>query len=84
MSHDIHNALNAIDPSIERADWVRVGMALKSEFGDAGFELFDRWSQGGHQYRSADCRSTWKSLSPTGGITARTLYFLARAAGWRG
>ena len=43
----IASLLESIPPSIEHAQWFRIAAAIKSSLGDAGFPLFDAWSQGG-------------------------------------
>lgn len=72
-----------LSPDMPRDEWARVGMALKSEHGDAASDLFDAWSQRGEKYRAADVRSTWRSLKADGGVTIGTLWHMASAAGWR-
>ena len=57
-------------------------MALKSELGDDGFDVFDAWSQGGASYDASAARATWRSLKQTGGITIGTLYALAKEYGY--
>lgn len=74
-------ALQAIDAGCERETWVRVGMAAQAAGLD--FEDFDRWSAGGSNYGGErDTRSVWKSFKPGGGISAATLFAMAREAGW--
>jgi len=73
----IRAALACIPADLPREEWVRIGAALKNELSDGGFELFDEWSQRGASYRAADARSTWRSLSADGGITIKTLFFVA-------
>ena len=76
--------LSHLSPDLPRDDWVRVGMALKSEFTDGdGFELFNAWSSKAQKYTEAAARSTWRSIKAGGGVTAGTLVSLALAAGWR-
>jgi putative DNA primase/helicase len=83
MSRDenVRAALSYVPPS-DRDTWVRVGMAIKDEFGDDGFELWDSWSQADESYRSSDARSVWRSIHPGGGITVATLYHEAKQRGW--
>lgn len=80
---DAEQALRFISPDRVRDDWVRIGMALKSEFGDAGFELFDSWSAAGASYDKANIKSTWRSIKPSGGTSIGTLVKLAKDAGWQ-
>jgi putative DNA primase/helicase len=83
MSPDenVRAALSYVPPS-DRDTWVRVGMAIKDEFGDDGFELWDSWSQADESYRSSDARSVWRSIHPGGGITVATLFHEAKQRGW--
>jgi hypothetical protein len=75
-------ALMSLDPCCDRETWVRTAMACKA----AGLDddEFVSWSKGGGNFKSAgDCRSVWRSIQPSGGVTAATLFRLARDAGWR-
>ena len=80
---DIADALYSISP-VERDTWVRMAMAIHSELGDAGFELWDTWSRQAESYKAADAKSVWRSAKPRlGGITIASLYHEARQQGWR-
>lgn len=83
MTDSIREALSFI-PSDDRDVWVRCAMAVKSELGDAGFALWDAWSQLSDRYKAADARSVWRSVKVGGGVRIGTLYALARENGWRG
>ena len=83
MSDTLTAALYSI-PADDRDTWVQVGMAIKSELGDAGFALWDAWSQRSKRYKAADARAVWRSVKPNGGITVATLYYLAKEHGWLG
>ena len=78
----VEQALSFIPADIERDRWWKVGAALKHEFGDPGFDVFDGWSRAGESYAEADIRDTWKSLKSDGGITIATLYALAKEYGF--
>jgi hypothetical protein len=78
----IASALQHI-PSDDRDIWVKVGMAIHSELGDMGLDVFDIWSQSADSYRIASVRATWKSLKLGGGITIATFFKLAHDHGWR-
>jgi putative DNA primase/helicase len=75
----IEAALACIPADLPRAEWARIAAALKHELGDCGFDLFDAWSQRGQSYKAADARSTWRSLSASGGITIATLFHVHAA-----
>ena len=79
----IELALASIDPNLPREDWVKVGMALKSELGESGFLTFDEWSKGGQSYNARDARDAWKSFKPSGPVTIATLFKMATDSGWR-
>ena len=83
MTNALQAALYSI-PADDRDTWVQMGMAIKSELGDAGFALWDAWSQRSKRYKAADARAVWRSVKPTGGITIATLYHLAKEYGWAG
>lgn len=75
------SALNSLNPSCSRDDWVTIGMAAK----DAGlsFDDFHNWSLSASNYKDEkDCRTVWDSFKPGGGITAATLFKFARDKGW--
>lgn len=81
--HEITQALTYLDPSCSREEWVRIGMAVKSELGNAGFALWNDWSKtAGAKYHAPDARDTWKSISHTGGITIATLIHEAQQFGF--
>ena len=78
----MRKALSFVEPD-DRATWVRMAMAVKSEAGEAGFDLWDTWSQAADTYNAADARDVWKSIKGDGKVTAGTLYHAAKAHGWR-
>lgn len=83
-SHErILEALAYVRPT-DRDTWLRIGMAVKSEMGDDGFDLWDTWSQADETYRAADARSVWKSIHSNGKITIGTLFHDAKRHGWSG
>ena len=58
-------------------------MALKSEFGDEAWPIWDAWSRGAESYKPESAKAVWRSIKPTGKITVATLYHYAKAHGWR-
>lgn len=76
------SALKALDPGVDRANWIRITAAAK----DAGvsFEDWHEWcAQAGNYAGDRDCQAAWRSIRPGGGITSATLFHLARNVGWR-
>jgi putative DNA primase/helicase len=81
----IQKAITALSfvPSHDRETWVRMGMAIKSEFGEDGFDAWDSWSQGADSYNEKAARTTWRSINAVGKVGIGTLYHEAAANGWR-
>src|SRR5579872_1054961 len=76
------SALNCLDPSCPREEWIKIGMAAKSA--GLSFDDFHNWSKNGGNYSGENnCKIAWKSFKETGGITAGTLFALAKANGWK-
>ena len=68
----------------DRETWLAMGMALKSEYGDAAFDAWDRWSQGGGNYNAKACRASWRGFKArAGGIGIGTLIKFAKDGGYR-
>lgn len=82
MTARLESALAHI-PADHRETWVAMGMAVKSELGDAGFDVWDSWSQTADNYNAAAARAVWKSCKGAGGVTVGTLFHEARANGWK-
>ncbi|MDH6150512.1 MULTISPECIES: DUF927 domain-containing protein [Paraburkholderia] len=77
----IKAALACIPADVGRDDWVRIGTAIKSELGEAGFDVFDSWSQAGESYAAADVLSTWRSVK-AGAVNGGTIIHFARQHGF--
>lgn len=86
---EMQTYLSYLDPGMGRDPWLRVGMALhhETEGDDTGFELWDEWSQGGHNYPSTEAlRAQWDSLKPSPGkrqVTMASVIKMAKDAGYR-
>lgn len=75
------SALWSLDAGCSADEHFRIAAGFAAAGGD--FAEFNVWSATAHNYGSESaCRSTWKSASQPGPITAATLYSMARAAGW--
>ncbi|MHC4779785.1 MAG: AAA family ATPase, partial [Planctomycetota bacterium] len=78
----ILSALNHID-SHDYYDWIKVGTALKTEFGESGFGYFDAWSQSASNYDGE--RAThrqWEALK-IGEVNIGSIVWLAEQNGFR-
>lgn len=80
---DAKSALSHIDAD-DRDLWVKMCFAIKSEFGDAGFSVWDEWSRTSTRYKRQSAVSTWKQAKAGGRIGIGSLIFTARQCGWRG
>ena len=78
----IREALQFIDPS-DRETWLRMGMAIKSELADTGFDVWEAWSLQAESFNGKDARDVWKSIRADGKVTIGTLFYGAKANGWR-
>ena len=76
------SALSFVPPH-DRDTWVRMGMAIKSEFSEDGFDAWDAWSQGADSYDARSAKSVWRSISAAGKIGIGSLFHEAAANGWR-
>lgn len=76
--------LSFVDGCEDRETWVAIGMALKSEFGDTAFAVWDQWSANAANYSAPACRSSWRGFkSREGGYGIGTLVKFAKDGGYR-
>ncbi|CAM0557120.1 hypothetical protein EHLJMEHL_02208 [Vreelandella titanicae] len=68
-------------PADDRDTWVKVGNAVKTEYGDDGWFAWDEWSQGGESYNAKDAETVWRSLQ-VGSNRLGTIIHLAQQHGW--
>ena len=77
----VSNALKFIS-NHDYETWVKIGMALKSQFGDEAFDLWDNWSCAGYPgHDSKECRRKWASFKRTTGVAVGSIFHEARMAG---
>ncbi|HDR9172997.1 TPA: PriCT-2 domain-containing protein [Burkholderia vietnamiensis] len=79
---DRARAALAVIPADDYETWVDMAFALKQGFGDEGFELWDAWSRTAANYNERAARTTWRSVSASGGKTLATLFWQARQHGF--
>lgn len=77
---DLQELLSYI-PAHDRDTWVAVAMGVKAEFGEAGFDAWDTWSQTAGAYKARDAKDVWKSCR-RGGTGMGTVIKLAKDNGW--
>ncbi|MCZ0938555.1 MAG: PriCT-2 domain-containing protein [Caldilineaceae bacterium] len=76
----IESALAHI-PADDRAVWLSVGNALKTDIGDDGYIIWERWSRGSEKFDSHRIMTDWRSLK-IGLCHLGTIFHLARQHGW--
>lgn len=79
-------ALESIDPSkLTQDEWLSASMG--AEAAGVGYEEWDEWcGRDPERYDEGENRRRWESFDPDkpGGVTAGTLFWMARNAGWGG
>ena len=83
IATSIEDVLSHI-PAIDRDVWLRCAMALKSEYGDQGLAVFNRWSQSAPNYDRRAVQTTWRSIRQSGAIRVDWIYREAKRHGWAG
>ena len=89
----IEAALNVVSSNCSYAVWLNVAAALRHALGEAGFEMFDRWSakatgtcdDGTARYTPDKSRERWRGARTMHSITIATLFHYANEADpdWR-
>ncbi len=74
-------ALSFVSPD-ERGTWIRIGMALKAEFGDDARDAWLRWSASSPDYKEGAAIASWKSFKNGGKIGIGSLFSEALARGF--
>lgn len=78
----IISALKYISADIDYESWIKIGMALKSEMGQAGYSIWHQWSSTGKKYKNEkDVRHHWDSFKRSG-VGIGTLYGMAKDSGF--
>jgi hypothetical protein len=73
----VAEALMAIPVTgVRRDDWIRIGMALKAHFGEAGLALWDQWSRRSDFYDRKGLERAWKSFRGSG-VGIGSIFWLA-------
>ena len=78
----VREALSFI-PSDDRDLWVKIGMALKDEYGDEAREVWFDWSSSASSYNEQAATSVWKSIKASGKVTIGSLVYEAKNFGWK-
>ena len=74
-------ALRYVDPDLPYDQWIKMGMALRTELGESGYTIWAWWSQHGSKYKDdKDLRNHWKSFNSTQ-ISGSTIVHYATEVG---
>lgn len=82
--------LDKIDITAKYSDWVAISYAIANQFGENGFNFFDRLSRFNPNYNQATClrqfNSTLKSINQNNGdtneVTLKTVIWIAKNQGF--
>jgi len=76
-------ALHFISPDCDYDQWIELGQALHTEFGEAGLGPWMTWSMAGQKFAGTkDIELHWKSFHQGKGVGLGPLYKYAKDAGW--
>ena len=76
-------ALHFISPDCDYDQWIELGQALHTEFGENGLGPWMQWSMAGQKFQGTkDIESHWKSFHQGKGVGIGTLFKHAKDAGW--
>ena len=76
-------ALHHISPDCDYEQWIELGQALHTEFGEAGLGPWMTWSMAGQKFAGTkDIETHWKSFHQGKGVGLGTLFKYAKDCGW--
>jgi putative DNA primase/helicase len=79
---EIAHALSFV-PANDRDTWIAMGMAVKAELGEAGFDIWNNWSQGDDSYKEKDAKAAWRSIRANGAKGIGSLFYEAMQHGFK-
>jgi len=76
-------ALHHISPDCDYDQWIELGQALHTEFGEAGLGPWMTWSMAGNKFQGTkDIETHWKSFHSGKGVGIGTLFKHAKDCGY--
>jgi len=88
IKSDIENLIEKIenrrlDITSNYDDWVKIGFAIESEFGESGRSYFHDISKFNHDYNSESCNEQYNKClkNNNSGVTIKTLFHIAKQHG---
>lgn len=83
---EVRSALAAIPQeganALPRAQWINVCLALKFEYGDDGFPLWEEFSRRYADNTDDEITRCWSTCHPDGDITVGSIFHMATRHGW--
>lgn len=79
----IEDALAHVPNDFDYDGWVRIGFALYEGLGEAGRDLWERWSATSPNDDAAFTSGKWSSFAGGRSVTIATLFWHAAENGWR-
>jgi len=77
-------ALHFISPDCDYNQWIELGQALHTEFGENGLGPWMQWSMAGQKFQGTkDIETHWKSFHQGKGVGIGTLFKHAMDHGWQ-
>lgn len=77
---DVQSMLNKLDPNCDYEVWIKIGLACHTWHKEKGFDIWDKWSQGGITYNADTCVKKWNdfNVNNRGEITLGTLGYMVK------
>lgn len=79
MTADYAKMLSCINPDCSYDEWLKIGMALKTE--GVPFQVWDDWSSRGSKYNAGEMQAKWNGFRRDD-VTGGTLYHIACRYGY--
>src|SRR5690606_26381098 len=77
---EVIDALRRIPKEMSYGDWLKVLMAIHSEFpNDRGIQIAEQWSSG----YEGEVEQKWRSFGRGTEVTIGSLFYLAKQNGWQ-
>lgn len=71
-----------IDITCDRADWIRIGSAIASKYGESGYDYFKRISRHYPKFKESECRKQYSSFIRGGyQVGVSTIFYIAKSYG---
>jgi len=82
-NHQIIKTVLSYIPADDYQEWISIGMIIKKEYQDDGYEIWDEWSRKSAKYDPFAMRSKWESFKGDG-LSIGTLNKIANHYGYEG